>query len=83
MGTSDPGGVRTFNTADPDEHERLRLAWESFQYMLDTPGVVASDLDPRISTTSSPTSSPSATGAWLRSNPVTRSERPSHSGPAN
>ena len=46
MSANEPGRARTFNTADPAEHERLRFAWDNFEYMLETPGVVASDLDP-------------------------------------
>jgi hypothetical protein len=46
MSAGQPGGSRTFKTADPAEHERLRLAWDNFEHMLDTSGVVASDLDP-------------------------------------
>ncbi len=48
MSANEPGGPRTFDTADPAEHERLRLAWDNFEHML-TPGFVASDLNPAYS----------------------------------
>jgi len=84
MSVNEPGRARTFDTADPAEHERLRLAWDNFEDMLETPGFVASDLDPvQISTTSSPTWWPSAIAASLRSNRATRSARSSRSGPVS
>ena len=46
MSVNEPGRARTFDTADPAEHERLRLAWDNVEHMLDTPGFVASDLNP-------------------------------------
>ena len=46
MSTRDRRAWRRIDTNDPCEHERLRLAWANFEHMLETPGVVASDLDP-------------------------------------
>jgi hypothetical protein len=46
MSASDRRAWRRINIDDPDEHSRLRLAWDNFEYMLETPGVVASDLEP-------------------------------------